>query len=123
MPSAFARASFSCASIKGPDGFLQTQPFLDVCRQVLPVVEKLGTAFTLVKTDIGGNIEVGAAMFKHLPVALPTMRLPMSQRLSLRAAKDPDRYTRLFSIVADEVVEKAQNDSTSCTKGLLWLKR
>ncbi|PNW75260.1 hypothetical protein CHLRE_12g519450v5 [Chlamydomonas reinhardtii] len=99
--SAFAQASSLFASVKGPDGFIQTLPFLEVCRQVLPVVDKLGTAFALVKTDIGGNIE----------------------RLAQRAAKDPERYKRLFTIVQDEVVEKTHTESTSCTKGLLWLKR
>ncbi|GLC37748.1 hypothetical protein PLESTB_001472800 [Pleodorina starrii] len=101
MASAFGQAFQFLPGVKGPDGFILTQPFLDVCRQVLPVVDKLGTAFGLVKTDIGGNIE----------------------RLSQRAAKDPERYTRLFTIVQDEVVENCQNDSSSCTKGLLWLKR
>lgn len=88
-------------SVKGADGFLQAQPFLEICRQVLPVVEKLGTAFALVKTDIGGNIE----------------------RLTQRAAKDPERYTRLFTVVQDEVVDKSCSSNSSCTKGLLWLKR
>lgn len=101
MTSAFAAASTHLAGVKGPDGFIQTQGFLDVCKQVLPVVDKLGTAFALVKTDIGGNIE----------------------RLAQRQAKDPERYKRLFTIVQDEVVEKTHTDNSSCTKGLLWLKR
>jgi hypothetical protein len=48
---------------------------------------------------------------------------PLAQRLAQRLAKDPERYARLFTVVQDEVVEKVQNESTSCTKGLLWLKR
>ncbi|KAG2499068.1 hypothetical protein HYH03_003251 [Edaphochlamys debaryana] len=101
MTSAFAKVSSYLPAVHGPDGFILTQPFLDACRQVLPVVEKLGTAFALVKTDVGGNIE----------------------RLANRAAKDPERYKRLFTIVQDEMVEKTQGESSSCTKGLLWLKR
>ncbi|GIM06574.1 hypothetical protein Vretimale_10798 [Volvox reticuliferus] len=101
MTSAFSEASKFLAEVRGPDGFIQTQPYLDICRQVLPVVDKLGTAFALVKTDIGGNIE----------------------RLSQRAATDPERYVRLFTLVTDEVVENTHTGSSSCTKGLLWLKR
>ncbi|EFJ40822.1 Ca2+/H+ antiporter, cation antiporter, membrane protein [Volvox carteri f. nagariensis] len=49
--------------------------------------------------------------------------LYMFERLSQRAAKDPDRYARLFTIVTDEVVDNTHNGGSSCTKGLLWLKR
>lgn len=91
----------ACAVRNAEGGFLQTGPFLDVCRLVLPVVDKLGTAFALVKSDINGNI----------------------QRLADRSAEDPDRYKRLFTIVQDEVVSGTHGGSTSCTKGLLWLKR
>lgn len=73
--------------MRDPEGFLLTEPFLAVCRSVLPVVgergadvhgmhacmhayaevmglspvwtDNLGTAFVLVRTDINGNIEVG----------------------------------------------------------------
>lgn len=38
-------------------------------------------------------------------------------------ALDPERHRQLFTIVMDEVVAGTHNDSYSCTKGLLWLKR
>ncbi len=56
------------------------------------------------------------------PVCAPLCPL-QPQRLAQRQAKDPARYKRLFTIVQDEVVEKTNTDNSSCTKGLLWLKR
>eukprot|EP00877_Chromochloris_zofingiensis_P001106 jgi/Chrzof1/10997/Cz05g19300.t1 len=78
-----------------------TDPFLDVCRLVLPVIDKLGTAFALVRSDIGGNIE----------------------RLDTRYQTDPNKFSSLFMIVEDEVARQDHIHSKSCTKGLLWLKR
>ncbi|MEW5317892.1 MAG: hypothetical protein WDW38_009154 [Sanguina aurantia] len=83
------------------DGHVLTQPFLELCRLCIPIVERLGTAFILVKTDISGNIK----------------------RLADKALTDPDRYRTLFTIVQDEMVCNAHGHGTSCTKGLLWLKR
>jgi hypothetical protein len=36
---------------------------------------------------------------------------------------DPNKFAALFSIVEDEVASNVHASSTSCTKGLLWLKR
>eukprot|EP00798_Chlamydomonas_sp_ICE-L_P010074 gene10074-7971_t len=88
-------------TVKAADGFIQTEKFLDVCRTVLPVVDRLGTAFSLVRGDINGNIT----------------------RLADRSAKDPLKYSRLFAIVQDEIVHGTEKGSSSCAKGLLWLKR
>ena len=63
--------------------------------------EKLGTAFSMVRSDISGNIS----------------------RLQARQAQDPDRYALLFPIVLDEVDKGGDKGSSSATKGLLWLKR
>lgn len=35
--------------------------FLDVCRAILPVVDNLGVAFAIVRSDVGGNIDRVAA--------------------------------------------------------------
>lgn len=52
--------------------------------------------------DVGGNID----------------------RLAARAATNPAKYdSDLFQIVRDEVAEGTHTGSSSCTKGLLWLKR
>lgn len=63
---------------------------------------KLGTGFSLVKMDVGGNID----------------------RLADRAATNPEAYNPdIFQIIRDEVKEGTQGGTSSCTKGLLWLKR
>jgi len=55
----------------------------------------------LVRTDINGNI----------------------QRLADKAAQDPAHLHRLFALVQDDLVRGTQSESTSVTKGLLWLMR
>ena len=131
--SVFKDSATLVRAIKSPDGKIRTEPFLDVCRHVIPIVgmffsttssfphttsppstclshhpsppphfaEKLGTAFILVKSDVGGNID----------------------RLSTRAALKPQYLDDIFSILTDEVASDSHTDSSSCTKGLLWLKR
>ncbi|KAL4518639.1 hypothetical protein Ndes2437B_g00728 [Nannochloris sp. 'desiccata'] len=89
-------------NVRSSEGAVQTQEFLEVCRQILPVVGKLGTGFGLVKSDVGGNID----------------------RLATRAATQPDLYNPdIFQILRDEVIQGTHVESSSCTKGLLWLKR
>lgn len=67
-----------------------------------PRAEKLGTAFALVKKDVGGNID----------------------RLAARAATNPAAYdTDVFQMVRDDVAVGTHTGSSSVTKGLLWLKR
>ncbi|MEW5300617.1 MAG: hypothetical protein WDW36_003534 [Sanguina aurantia] len=99
--SVFVQTSQVVPTIMSADGHVLTQPFLELCRLCIPIVERLGTAFILVKTDISGNIK----------------------RLADKASTDPDRYQTLFTIVQDELVCSAHVHGTSCTKGLLWLKR
>jgi hypothetical protein len=45
------------------------------------------------------------------------------QRLAARAAAQPEQSALLFDIVRAEVADGAAGGSSSCTKGLLWLKR
>ena len=33
------------------------------------------------------------------------------------------RYDNIYAILEDEVAKNEQTDNSSCTKGLLWLKR
>ena len=54
----------------------------------------------MVRSDIGGNIS----------------------RLAQKLAADPSTFASLFAIVLDDI-EKGDTGATSCTKGLLWLKR
>ncbi|CAN4101261.1 unnamed protein product [Withania somnifera] len=78
-----------------------TRPFLDVCKHILPVIEKFGAAMALIKSDIGGNIT----------------------RLENKYLSNPTKYTNLYSMVQEEVEAKTAKGSSSCTNGLLWLTR
>ncbi|THU56158.1 hypothetical protein C4D60_Mb11t14300 [Musa balbisiana] len=44
--------------VKSENGVILTKPFVEVCKHILPVLDKFGTAMSLVKSDIGGNITV-----------------------------------------------------------------
>lgn len=87
--------------VKSEDGELLTRPFLDVCKHILPVIDKFGHAMALVKSDIGGNIT----------------------RLETKYNSDPAKYNCLYSMVQEEVENKTATGSKSCTNGLLWLTR
>jgi hypothetical protein len=87
--------------VKTPEGQMLTKPFLDVCRNVLPVIDKFGSSMMLVKSDISGNIS----------------------RLDDNYAKDPAANNLLHDIVLAEVAAKTAKGSSSCTNGLLWLTR
>ena len=65
------------------------------------LAEKFGTAFALVKVDVGGNID----------------------RLGAAQHKDPAKYHRVFDIITDEVSRGEQEGKSSDTNGLLWLMR
>ncbi|CAN6479525.1 unnamed protein product [Victoria cruziana] len=87
--------------VKSEEGHMQTKPFLDVCKNVLPVIEKLGTALALVKSDVGGNIS----------------------RLENKYSSNPAKYHMLYVMINEEVDAKTAKGSSSCTNGLLWLTR
>ncbi|KAH7652324.1 Glycolipid transfer protein [Dioscorea alata] len=87
--------------VKSEGGEMLTKPFLDVCKLVLPVIEKFGAAMALVKSDIGGNIS----------------------RLEAKYNSDPSKFELLYSMVQVEVESKTAKASSSCTNGLLWLTR
>ncbi|XVF28575.1 hypothetical protein REPUB_Repub15cG0041800 [Reevesia pubescens] len=87
--------------IKSPQGEMLTQPFLEVCKLILPVIDKFGSAMTLVKSDIGGNIS----------------------RLEKKYQSDTTKYNYLYNLVKEEVECKTAKGSSSCANGLLWLTR
>ncbi|XP_072955505.1 glycolipid transfer protein 1-like [Typha angustifolia] len=87
--------------VKSENGVMLTKPFLDVCKLILPVLDKFGAAMALVKTDIGGNIT----------------------RLETKYNSDPSKFEQLYSMVEVEVENKTAKGSSSCTNGLLWLTR
>ncbi|XP_004242369.1 glycolipid transfer protein 1 [Solanum lycopersicum] len=97
----FAPALEGIKHVKSEEGVMLTTPFLDVCKHILPIIEKFGAAMALVKSDIGGNI----------------------MRLENKYLSNPTKYTNLYSMVQEEVEAKTAKGSSSCTNGLLWLTR
>ncbi|XP_042516321.1 glycolipid transfer protein 1-like [Macadamia integrifolia] len=87
--------------VKSEDGEMLTKPFLDVCKLILPVIDKFGAAMVLVKTDIGGNIS----------------------RLEAKYLSNTMEFNHLYSMVRAEVQANTAKGSSSCTNGLLWLTR
>lgn len=87
--------------IEDGSGRFRTQALLDVCREILPVVDKLGTGFTPVRMDVNGNIE----------------------RLNTRYESSTQEYEFLDAMIEKEVQANEHTSNSSCTKGLLWLKR
>jgi hypothetical protein len=87
--------------IEDGNGGIRTQAFLNACREILPVVDKLGTGFTVVRIDVNGNIE----------------------RLHNRFITSAEDYELIHKLVEVEVQNKEHTSNSSCTKGLLWLKR
>ncbi|KAG6764575.1 hypothetical protein POTOM_032049 [Populus tomentosa] len=84
--------------VKSDHGEMLTKPFLDVCKLILPVIDKFGAAMTLVKSDIGTRLEN-----KYL--------------------SDPSKYNHLYTMIQEEVDAKTAKRSSSCTNCLLWLTR
>ncbi|KAK9156403.1 hypothetical protein Sjap_003883 [Stephania japonica] len=87
--------------VKSDEGEMLSKPFLDVCKNILPVIDKFGAAMALVKSDIGGNIS----------------------RLESKYSSNPSAYNHLYSMVKEEIESKSAKGSSSCTNGLLWLTR
>ncbi|KAL6549654.1 Glycolipid transfer protein 1 [Orobanche hederae] len=97
----FSPALEGMQHVKSEDGVMLTKPFLDVCKLILPVIEKFGAAMAIVKSDIGGNIT----------------------RLENKYLSSPTKYIHLYTMVQEEVDAKTAKGSSSCTNGLLWLTR
>ncbi|KAI9196237.1 hypothetical protein LWI28_022147 [Acer negundo] len=87
--------------VKSPEGEMLTKQFLEVCKLILPVIDKFGASMVLVKSDIGGNIT----------------------RLENKYLSNPTEFNHLYSMVQAEVAAKTTKSSSSCTNGLLWLTR
>ena len=97
----FAPSLEGMKHVKNENEVMLTKPFLEVCKLILPVLDKFGAAMALVKSDIGGNIT----------------------RLENKYNSDPSKFEHLYSIVQVEVDSKTAKGSSSCTNGLLWLTR
>ncbi|KAI3442106.1 uncharacterized protein J3R85_001702 [Psidium guajava] len=97
----FAPSLEGMKHVKSEEGEMLAKPFLDVCKLILPVIDKFGAAMALVKSDIGGNIS----------------------RLEAKYESNPSQFKFLYSMVQVEVETKTAKASSSCTNGLLWLTR
>ncbi|XP_057781492.1 glycolipid transfer protein 1-like [Salvia miltiorrhiza] len=97
----FTRFLEGIKHVKSEQGDMMTKPFLDVCKLVLPILDKFGAAMMVVKSDIGGNIS----------------------RLESKYDSNPSRFNYLFNLVQAEVETSTAKSSSSCTNGLLWLTR
>ncbi|KAK2973882.1 hypothetical protein RJ640_013936 [Escallonia rubra] len=87
--------------VKSDQGELLTKPYLDVCKMLMPILDKFGAAMGVVKSDISGNIS----------------------RLESKYSSNPSRFNYLYSLIQAEVETKTAKSSSSCTNGLLWLTR
>ncbi|KAI8005204.1 Glycolipid transfer protein 1 [Camellia lanceoleosa] len=97
----FTLALEEIKNVKSDRGELLTKPFLDVCKHILPILDKFGAAMTIVKSDIGGNIS----------------------RLESRYSSNTTKFNYLFRFVQAEVETKTAKSSSSCSNALLWLTR
>ncbi|WOH16177.1 hypothetical protein DCAR_0935726 [Daucus carota subsp. sativus] len=87
--------------VKSDEGDMLTKPFLDVCKLVLPIIDKFGPAMAIVKSDVGGNIS----------------------RLEHKYESNPTRFNYLFGYVQAEIETDTAKSWTSCTNAILWLTR
>ncbi|KAF5465911.1 hypothetical protein F2P56_015875 [Juglans regia] len=99
--TAFTPALEGIQHVKLEEGDMLTTPFLEVCKHILPVIDKFGASMILVKSDIGGNIS----------------------RLESKHSSNPSDFNHLYNMVRAEVEAKTAKASSSCTNGLLWLTR
>ncbi|KAG7469704.1 hypothetical protein MATL_G00131610 [Megalops atlanticus] len=84
------------------DSGIPTQPFLDSCYALVPVLDKLGpTVFAPVKIDFVGNIK----------------------KIHQKLVSDPECFLTLQSMVLHEVEMGVAQMRNSATEALLWLKR
>ncbi|KAK7243110.1 hypothetical protein RIF29_37895 [Crotalaria pallida] len=97
----FAPALEELEHVKSEQGEILTKPFLDVCKKMLPILDKFGATLCLVKADISGNIS----------------------RLESKYSSNTSRFNYLYSLVQVEVETDTAKSSSSCTNGLLWLTR
>eukprot|EP00897_Mesotaenium_endlicherianum_P007794 jgi/Mesen1/7042/ME000369S06367 len=97
----FTPALEAFSKVKNADGQIQAREFLDVCKLVLPMIDRFGTALALVKSDVGGNIT----------------------RLDVAYLSDPAKYALLHDIARAEVAAGSAHASSSNCNGLLWLTR
>lgn len=96
-----APAGQATATVKLTEGETLSKFFIETCRTILPVLDKLGPPMAVIRSDIGGNI----------------------QRLEDICGSGKPEYNFLYEIVRKEVAEGTAKKPLSCTKAILWLTR
>ncbi|PKA60594.1 hypothetical protein AXF42_Ash019487 [Apostasia shenzhenica] len=87
--------------VRSKDGEMLAKPFIEVCKLIVPIVDKFGMSMAIVKADISGNIS----------------------KLESKYTSDPSKFEFLYDMVRVEIETKTAKSSTSCTTGVLWLTR
>ena len=96
-----AAARPSCGAGRGRGAAKRARACGDLASPSQNAADSFGAAFGIVRNDISNNID----------------------RIRTRKAADPERFRLLYPIVEDEVARHDDGHGSSCTKGLLWLKR
>eukprot|EP00253_Pinus_taeda_P027143 PITA_27143 len=89
------------ATSKSLEGEILSNYFIETCRTVVPVLDKLGPSMAVIRSDIEGNI----------------------QRLEEICGSGKSEYKFLYEIVRKEVAEGTAKKPLSCTRAILWLTR
>ncbi|XP_057535899.1 glycolipid transfer protein 1-like [Amaranthus tricolor] len=97
----FTRASEGVKHIRSEDGTILTKPFLDLCKLLLPLIDKFGSQMSCIKADVACNIT----------------------KLEIKYASNPTKYNKLYSVTKEEVESKIARTTSSCTNALVWLNR
>lgn len=97
----FTRALEAVKHIRSEEGAILTEPFLDLCKHLLPLVDKFGPSLSCIKADIASYIE----------------------KLESKYSTEPSRYSNLYTITEEEIEDKSARISSSCTNAFVWLNR
>jgi len=81
------------------DGDVPCTAFLEAAEAFIPLFDRLGTVFSPVKSDVGGNVT------------------------KLKAAHAKNPTASLNKLILDEVAAGKTKDKTSASIALLWFKR
>ncbi|CAD6243493.1 unnamed protein product [Miscanthus lutarioriparius] len=121
--------------VKAENGVILTKPFLDVCKQILPV---LGNSFASLVAVAALLIRFGTMLSSEVQwcpcfyepdkfgAAMAIVKSDIGgniTRLENKYSSEPAKYEHLYSMVQEEVQNKTAKGSSSCTNGLLWLTR
>lgn len=100
-PAVQQAAPEATSTSKSMEGEILSNYFIETCRTVVPVLDKIGPSMAVIRSDIVGNI----------------------QRLEEICGSGKSEYKFLYEIVRKEVAEGTAKNPLSCTRAILWLTR